>query len=107
AHPDLHRPSAADRRGGEEPGEALVAQQLPEPAWDPDHEVVVPAAGLQEEDTVRGVGREAVGEDASGRARTDDHVVERLAHVVAPAPGCGAPPKTVPCAVSSSMRSGA
>ena len=41
-----------------------------------DPRVPVASAGLDKQNAARGVGGEAIGEHATGRARADDYVVE-------------------------------
>ena len=61
--------------GLEAPVGARVAHQVEVADGDVDPVVVVLAAGLQQQHARVGIGREAVGQQAAGRARADDDVV--------------------------------
>jgi hypothetical protein len=79
---------AGVRLGAVFPGQGVVVEHFEEAGGDVDQRVTVTAAGLDEDDVDRGVLGEAVGEDATGGAGTDDDIV--CLHVRSPrGGGCG------------------
>src|SRR5262245_26678675 len=68
-----------------EPVDGRVGQRLEETRGDVDVGMPVGRARLEEADAVAPVGGQAVGQDATGRARTDDDVVEGVRHDATPA----------------------
>ena len=61
--------------GGEAPGDRRMVEQLHVPGGDVDQRVAVAPAGFDQHDTGTGILAEPVGQDAAGRARTDNDVI--------------------------------
>ena len=74
--------------GGEAPGDRRMVEQLHVPGGDVDQRVAVAPAGFDQHDTGTGILAEPVGQDAAGRARTDNDVIRfHRASVVPPGTG--------------------
>ena len=80
AHPVLDLVGGAERLRREVPDELRVAEQLAEALRDSDHRVLVATTRFEHEHGGRPVGREPIGEHATGGTGTDDDVVELVHH---------------------------
>jgi hypothetical protein len=61
--------------GGETPVEARIVDQLEDAAGNVNPQIVVAPASLEQQHSDARVGAQAVGQHASGRAGTDDHII--------------------------------
>jgi hypothetical protein len=90
ARPDLVPSRRPERAGGVPPGGARVVHEPAEALGHGEHQPPVRPARLDEQHADAGVRRQLVGEDASGRTRADDEIIEHgdcLLHPARRSPG--------------------